>query len=68
MFEATPAQSEYVTRKKLIDRKLKDAGWGIVGFDPSKSLQALIGAQLKNFQPRADQQTTLYVSAEEFSV
>jgi len=49
MFEATPAQSEYVTRKKLIDRKLKDAGWGIVGFDPSKSLQAFDWCAIEEF-------------------
>lgn len=38
MFKVSPAQSEYVTRKQLIDRKLKDAGWDVVTFDASKPL------------------------------
>jgi len=46
---ATPAQSEYVTRKKLVDRKLKDAGWGVIGFDPSKSLQAFDWCAIEEF-------------------
>src|ERR1700694_1819690 len=38
MFKTSPAHSEYVTRKELIDRKLKDAGWRIVKFDAAKPL------------------------------
>jgi len=49
MFEATPAQSEYVTRKQLIDRKLKDAGWRIVQFDSSKSLEAFHWCAIEEF-------------------
>src|SRR5579872_5329488 len=33
MFKATPAKSEYVTRKQIVDRRLKDAGWKVVRFD-----------------------------------
>src|SRR5437868_5140000 len=40
MFKTSPAKSEFVTRKELVDRKLKDAGWKIVRFDPSKLLAA----------------------------
>jgi type I restriction enzyme, R subunit len=38
MFKATPAQSEFVTRKELIDRKLSAAGWRVVEFDSGKPL------------------------------
>jgi len=38
MFKTSPAQSEYVTRKQLIDKKLRDAGWRIVSsIQPSPS-------------------------------
>jgi type I restriction enzyme, R subunit len=49
MFEATPAQSEYVTRKKLIDQKLKDAGWSVVAFDLSKPRQAFDWCAIEEF-------------------
>src|SRR6267378_1983819 len=38
MFKTSPAHSEYVTRKELIDRELKDARWRIVKFDAAKPL------------------------------
>src|SRR5712692_5039158 len=38
MFKTSPANSEFVTRKELIDRKLKDAGWRIIKFDTAKPL------------------------------
>src|ERR1700674_1338147 len=36
MFKTPPAQSEFVTRKELVDRRLKDAGWKVVRFDAAK--------------------------------
>ena len=40
MPKATPAESEWLTRKKLIDGKLKDAGWKVVPFSANKALTA----------------------------
>jgi type I restriction enzyme, R subunit len=41
MFKPSPAQSEAITRKEIVDRRLKDAGWTVVRFDPDKPLAAL---------------------------
>lgn len=38
MFKTSPAKSEYVTRKQLIDKKLAAAGWRVVEFDAAKPL------------------------------
>lgn len=38
MFKAKPAQSEYVTRKQLIDGALKRAGWKIASFEQGRPL------------------------------
>lgn len=43
MDKATPKTSEYLTRKQLVDKRLKDAGWTIVlekDFDADKPLTA----------------------------
>jgi type I restriction enzyme R subunit len=40
MFKTPPAQSEFVTRKQIVDRRLHDAGWKIARFDESKALGA----------------------------
>jgi hypothetical protein len=40
MFKTPPAKSEYVTRKAIVDRRLRDAGWKIVRFDEAKALAA----------------------------
>jgi type I restriction enzyme R subunit len=40
MFKTPPAQSEYVTRKQIVDRRLRDAGWKIVRFDETRALAA----------------------------
>jgi len=36
---ASPANSEWLTRKRLIDGKLKAAGWRVFPFDPTKTLE-----------------------------
>lgn len=38
MFKTSPAKSEYVTRKQIIDAKLKAAGWTVAKFDPNRRL------------------------------
>ncbi len=41
MFKTSPLDSEYVTRKQHIDKKLNDAGWKVVEFDALKPLDYL---------------------------
>jgi hypothetical protein len=38
MFKTPPAKSEFVTRKEIVDRRLKTAGWKVVRFDADKAL------------------------------
>lgn len=38
MFKTSPAKSEYVTRKQIIDAKLKAAGWTVAKFDADRPL------------------------------
>ena len=38
MFKTSPAKSEFVTRKEIIDRRLKAAGWTVAPFDSAKPL------------------------------
>jgi type I restriction enzyme R subunit len=45
----SPETSERATRKRLIDPKLKAAGWRIVPFDPIKSLGAFDGCAIEEF-------------------
>src|SRR3984893_13034569 len=40
MFKTPPAKSEFVTRKAIVDRRLRDAGWKIARFDESRALGA----------------------------
>src|ERR1700687_733675 len=38
MFKTPPAKSEFVTRKQIVDAKLRAAGWAVVKFDQNKPL------------------------------
>jgi type I restriction enzyme R subunit len=38
MFKTSPAKSEFVTRKQIVDAKLKAAGWNVGKFDQDKPL------------------------------
>jgi len=49
MTPASPKNSEWLTRKQLIDPKLKAAGWRVVPFDPGKSLAAYDGCAVEEF-------------------
>src|SRR5438876_11605859 len=40
MFKTPPAKSEFVTRKQIVDGRLKEAGWKIVRFNEAKALAA----------------------------
>lgn len=46
----SPRDSEWVTRKTLIDKRLRSAGWRIVPFDPVTSLDALDSCAVEEFQ------------------
>jgi type I restriction enzyme R subunit len=49
MSPASPKNSEWLTRKQLIDPKLKAAGWRVVHFNPGKSLAAYDGCAVEEF-------------------
>jgi type I restriction enzyme R subunit len=40
MFKTPPAKSEFVTRKEIVDRRLKEAGWNVVPFHADKPVSA----------------------------
>jgi type I site-specific restriction endonuclease len=42
--------SEWLTRKRLINPKLKAAGWNIASFSPRKSLSAYSGCAIEEFE------------------
>jgi len=44
------SNSEWLTRKRLIDPKLKAAGWKIVPFSPEKPLSAQNGCAIEEFE------------------
>ncbi len=45
----SPKDSEWLTRKQLIDPKLKAAGWRIVPFDPAKPLASYSRCAVEEF-------------------
>ncbi len=49
MTPATPSNSEWLTRKLLIDGKLKAAGWRVVPFVPEKSLDSYAKCAIEEF-------------------
>jgi type I restriction enzyme R subunit len=50
MPQATPANSEWLTRKRLIDGKLKATGWRVVPFAPGKPLAALDRCAIEEYE------------------
>jgi type I restriction enzyme R subunit len=50
MLPATPANSEWLTRKRLIDGKLKAAGWRVIPFAPGKPLTDLDRCAIEEFE------------------
>lgn len=49
MAPATPSNSEWLTRKLLIDGRLKALGWRVVPFDPEKALTAYDKCAIEEF-------------------
>jgi len=47
MFKTSAADSEYVTRKLHIDKKLTDEGWKVVKFDSSNPLSSYEGCAVE---------------------
>jgi len=47
---ATPANSEWLTRKKIIDQKLRACGWRVVPFAPGKPLSAFDDCAIEEFE------------------
>ena len=60
MFEPSPAKSEAITRREIIDRRLKDAGWKIVRFDPDKPLATLDRCAIAEYPQNALTQAERY--------
>ena len=50
MSPATPANSEWLTRKRLIDGKLKATGWRVVSFAPGKPLSDFDRCAIEEFE------------------
>ncbi len=50
MPSASPANSEWLTRKRLIDGKLQAAGWRVVSFDPTKPLSQFDRCAIEEYQ------------------
>ena len=48
--KASEHNSEWLTRKRLIDPKLKAAGWEIVPFSPRMSLNSHLNCALSEFE------------------
>jgi type I restriction enzyme, R subunit len=47
---ASPANSEWLTRKKLIDQKLRACGWTVVPFKPGQPIAALDCCAVEEFE------------------
>ena len=47
---ASESNSEWLTRKRLVDPKLKAAGWRIVPFKPNASLDSYEGCAIEEFE------------------
>ena len=47
---ATPANSEWLTRKRLIDGKLKATGWRVIPFAPGKPLVAFDRCAIEEYE------------------
>ncbi len=45
----SPTISEYITRKEIIDSKLRTAGWKISRFDPDRPLTAYDRCAIEEF-------------------
>src|SRR5712691_2805820 len=49
MFRTSPAKSEFVTSKEIVDRRLKVAGWTVKPFDSSRPLTTYHQCAIEEF-------------------
>jgi type I restriction enzyme R subunit len=49
MSKPSPSESEYLTRKQIINSKLRAAGWSIVPFKPDGPLSAYENCAIEEF-------------------
>ena len=49
MSHASPSTSEYLTRKQLIDSKLRAAGWRVAAYQPDRPLSAYENCAIEEF-------------------
>jgi type I restriction enzyme R subunit len=49
MFKPSPTKSEYLTRKQIIDAKLRAAGWNVVPYKPNRALSACENCAIEEY-------------------
>jgi type I restriction enzyme R subunit len=49
MPKASPGESEYLTRKQIVDSKLRAAGWTIAPFNPNRAISAYKNCAIEEF-------------------
>jgi type I restriction enzyme R subunit len=49
MPNASAGKSEYLTRKQIVDSKLRAAGWRVVAFKPNRPLSAYDNCAIEEF-------------------
>jgi type I restriction enzyme R subunit len=49
MPKPSPSQSEYLTRKQIVDTKLRAAGWGVAPFKPNRPLSTYDHCAIEEF-------------------
>ena len=45
----SPSKSEYLTRKQIVDSKLRAAGWHVVAFKPNRPLSTYDKCAIEEF-------------------
>ena len=59
MPNAPAGKSEYLTRKQIVDSKVRAAGWRVAAFKPNRPLSAYDKCAIEEFQPKAGLRITL---------
>ena len=49
MPKPSPSKSEYLTRKQIVDAKLRAAGWSVASFKPDRTLSAYNNCAIGEF-------------------
>jgi type I site-specific restriction endonuclease len=49
MSKSSSSKSEYLTRKQIIDSKLRAAGWNVVPFKPNRPIRSYDNCAIEEF-------------------